>query len=259
MFRFLKIIFLMCGISLVGCSTIQTPELSTFNASTTNDPIDSWSQVLQDYVNDRGQIDFIGLSKKPEQLNHYVHYVSIIDPETDLELFPNANTKMAHHINAYNAVAMYGVIKLGIPRTNAGLKKVNFFYLKRYKIAGEIQSLYAYEEKIRELGDPRVHFILNCMSIGCPILPRTPIQAEGLGDTLHQATIDFFADPSKIRIDHDNKTVYFSEILKFYRDEFLTQADSLISYANQYVSKDIPLDYKVKFIPYDWTINQTSP
>ena len=42
-------------------------------------------------------------------------------------------------------------------------------------------SLYTFEnEVIRPLGEPRVHFALNCLVRGCPRLPPTPFVAERL-------------------------------------------------------------------------------
>ena len=48
-----------------------------------------------------------------------------------------------------------------------------------------------------------------------------------------------------------------SEILKFYKGEFITHTGSLIAYINQYIDEDIPENYDVEFVPYDWTINKS--
>ena len=55
----------------------------------------------------------------------------------------------------------------GIPETLAGVRKIGFFALGKVQVGGEAISLYDYENKvIRPLGDARIHFALNCMSVG---------------------------------------------------------------------------------------------
>jgi len=155
-------------------------------------------------------------------------------------------------------MALYAVIRAGIPQTNAGLRKIRFFFLRRYRIAGVKQSLHRYEKGIREAGDPRVHFALNCMSVSCPRLPRTPFTAAGLDAELEREARSFFGEPRNLALDHAARKVRVSSILEFYTSEFLARADSLVAYINRYVPEPIPVDYAVEFIPYDWTINRAS-
>jgi hypothetical protein len=50
-------------------------------------------------------------------------------------------------------------------------QKIRFFLLRKYRVGGEDMSLYALENDIiRPLGEPRVHFALNCMAVSCPRL-----------------------------------------------------------------------------------------
>ncbi|MFT4823690.1 MAG: hypothetical protein ACJAUG_001456 [Halioglobus sp.] len=81
------------------------------------------------------------------------------------------------------------------------------------------------------LGDARAHFALNCMVRDCPRLPRVPFRAELLDQQLESASWEFVA--SEKCSDHG-------------------------SYINRYVKNQIPKSFKVKFIKYDWTINQRS-
>ena len=244
-----RFILLLSSGALVGCVNMPLPG-AVINEQ---EALASWQTVLATYVNDQGQIDFIALNKKPLDLFRYVNFISEHQPSG------TAAEKLAHYINAYNAMAMYAVLKSGLPKSNDGLKKFSFFFLKRYRIAGENQSLFKYEKMIRELGDPRVHFILNCMSVGCPKLPQIPMQAATLEETLELETRAFFQDKTKLVVDHRNKIMKVSEILKFYTPEFLVKAPSLVAYVNLYLPQEqkIPLDYQVEFIPYDWTFNQS--
>ena len=46
--------------------------------------------------------------------------------------------------------------------------------------------------------------------------------------------------------------------MKFYTKDYVASGkkQDLIAYVNQYREDAIPADYKVKFLKYDWTINQ---
>jgi len=163
--------------SLTACVSIGMPPDP---APERQAALQSWSRVLTSAVDASGRVDFASLAASPADLNRFVGYVAKVDPVADTATFPSADARLAHYLNGYNVMSMYGVVRLGIPRTNAGLRKIGFFFLRRYVIGGRKQSLQTYETGIRQLGDPRVHFALNCMSVSCPTLPREPFLAEGL-------------------------------------------------------------------------------
>jgi hypothetical protein len=49
--------------------------------------------------------------------------------------------------------------------------------------------------------------------------------------------------------------VWLSELLNFYPEDFVPLvAPSLLAYANRYAVQPAPLDYAVRFTPYDWTV-----
>lgn len=51
------------------------------------------------------------------------------------------------------------------------------------------------------------------------------------------------------------RTVWLNEILDFYTEDFVpVPADDLIDDADRYAPRRIPIDYAVRFTPYDWTI-----
>jgi hypothetical protein len=212
--------------------------------------------VLDARVDELGRIDFSGVAEDPADLDVYVAWVAAVSPESSPGTFPSPETRLAYYLNAYNALAMYNVIQSGVPATLAD-RKFRFFYRDRLVMGGRRISLYELENGIvRPLGDPRIHFALNCMVRGCPRLPRVPFEAARLDAQLDEAAWLFLGEERNVRLDPSAKTVHFSEILRFYTKDFLAKAPSLIEYANRYRSEPIPADYKVRFIPYDWTVNR---
>ena len=218
----------------------------------------SWQQVLDDYVDVDGQIDFKGIKSAPQDLERFVSWIARYSPVSSPNMFPTESDRLAYYINSYNALAVYGVIKKNIPVGFTSFSsRSDFFYLAEFIIGGENISLYDYENKIiRKLGEPRIHFALNCMVKGCPRLPRKSFTAQNLNQQLNSATKEFFSSKKHLAVEDANRIVKFSEILSFYTDDFISKdTPTLIDYANLWLEDPIPSDYTVKFFPYDWTIN----
>ena len=223
-------------------------------------PQEALARVLSRYVDDLGRVDFAGLAGDRNDLDRFVAWVYAIGPENRPDLFPSRADVLAYHVNAYNALAIYSVIDAGIPQSLGGLRKFTFFYLREVSVGGKAMSLYAYENKvIRPLGEERVHFALNCMAVGCPRLPRVPFEAKTLDADLDREAQRFFNEDRNVQVDAAKRGVRFSQILDFYPADFLAKAPSLIAYANRYRATPIPADYRVEFIPYDWTVNRQKP
>jgi hypothetical protein len=213
----------------------------------------AWARVLRQHVDARGQIDFAAITAQPMDLETWIAYVARVSPRSHPQRFSTPAAVMAYYIDAYNGLAMYGVIRSGVLPE----QKLRFFLLRQYVIGGGEMSLYALEnDLIRPLGEPRVHFALNCMSKSCPRLPRVPWDSTRLNAQLNAAATEFLNTPEHIRVDHEARSVYLSEIFSFYTEDFLQQASSLIDYVNRYRERLIPTHYRVKFIPYDWRLNK---
>ncbi len=254
----LQMALLMAAMCLLSaCSTIVKPTLRDEPPLSLVQAERGYAAVLQRHVNGQGDVDFAALRDDPSSsglraLEAYVHAIGA----TPLGAAPTPQGNLAHMINAYNALSMYNVIASGIPATHADWAKVKFFVLRKFEIGGTFLSLRAFENDIiRKLNEPRIHFALNCSAVSCPVLPRTPFSADRLDEELERETRAFFARPENLRIEPGRRTVYLNEILRFYTEDFTpAHAPSLIAYAQRYAASVIPLDYKVVFTPYDWTV-----
>ena len=239
------------ALGLTACATIAAPpSLPTTAAS---DPLVAWERVLRAHVLEDGRIDFVGLRRDARDLEAYVAWVATHGPRATPELFPTDTARLAYYINAYNAAAMYQVVAT----TRRPEQQVRFFLLTAFTIDGGRTSLYQLEHAvIRPLGDPRVHFALNCMVRGCPRLPREPFDPSRLDAQLEREARRFLNEPRNVQVDASLRVVRVNSILRFYRADFLATAPSLIGYANRYREDRLPEDYAVEFIPYDWTLHQ---
>lgn len=217
---------------------------------------EAWGRVLATYVNERGEVDFEALSAKREDITLYLGYVA----ETPLESLSEPITRLAHMVNAYNALSMFNVVDSGIPESHAGFNKVSFFVFKKHTIGGKRLSLYGFENDVirplaNELGLPEIHFALNCSAVSCPVLPRKPFTAGAFKQELEREARAFFARPENYRIEATERTVYLNEILDFYTKDFVpAHGANLVVYANKYAPQAAPADFKVRFAPYNWTV-----
>ncbi len=239
---------------LAGCSTLApAPDVPAPNQQSAQE---AWARVLEGFVDARGEVDFDALARNRGDLDRYVRHVA----DTPLASLPQGRERLAYMINAYNALSMFNVLQSGIPATHAGWNKVVFFVLRKVQVGGEAMSLRSFENDVirpvtRGMNDPRVHFALNCSALACPVLPRTPFSAAALEAELERETRAFFARPDNFRIDAASRTVWLSELLDFYPEDFVPMpAASLLEYANRYAPRPAPLDFAVRFTPYDWTV-----
>ena len=256
-----KLTLLFTVVLLGACAAVPRPSGIPADpsgiANPGTPPYDAWTRVLEQFVDAEGRVDFDSLAKNRADLDRFVSYVYDTAPNNQPQLFTSPEAVLAFHLNAYNALAMHKVIESSIPVTLAGFNKVRFFYFGKLQTGGAPVSLYDYEnDVIRALGEARVHFALNCMSVGCPRLPREPFLAATLEQQLERAARRFFNDPRHITVDPARKVVRLSEILQFYPEDFLKVAPSLISYVNRYRDIKVPDSYAIEYIPYDWTINR---
>ncbi|MBS0420962.1 MAG: DUF547 domain-containing protein [Proteobacteria bacterium] len=216
----------------------------------------TWSDVLARHVDAQGRVDFSGLGNDRAGLDDVVRFIAAVDPMSSPDLFPTQNSRLAYYIDAYNALAMYGVLDAGVPKRFGLLGRIRFFVLRKFVIGGRTLSLYRFENNvIRPLGDPRVHFALNCMSVSCPRLPQSAFTADALDQELDAAAREFVAEQRNVTVDSERREVRISAIFKFYTQDFLAQSPDLLSYINRYRSAPIPTNYKVVFADYDWSIN----
>ena len=252
--RMLWRVILLLAALLGGCSTlVPTPQRAAPDAAAAQA---AWARVLHRFVNQQGEVDFAALAAMPADLEGYVRHIA----DTPLIAYPDGSARLAHMINAYNALSMFNVIDSGIPATHAGFNKVTFFLIRKLEIGGERLSLRGFENDVirpyaRQRNDPRIHFALNCSAVSCPVLPRTPFTAAGLDAELERETQAFFARHENFRIDTVNRTVWLSELLDFYPEDFVpSAAPSLLAYAHRFVAQAAPADFRLRFAPYDWTV-----
>src|SRR5262249_50045397 len=115
---------------LSGCSTLvplpagPTPAPPAAHAA--------WARVLAKHVDAAGEVDFPALASDRADLDSYVRHVA----QVPLQSVPGGPLRLAHMINAYNALSMYNVLESGTPASLAGWAKLEFFVLRKFDVGG---------------------------------------------------------------------------------------------------------------------------
>jgi hypothetical protein len=182
--------------------------------------------------------------------------------------------RMAFLINAYNAftveliLANYPVksIKdIGSDLFNNRWKK------KFFKLLGEDSYLDRVEhETLRKPGsydEPRVHFALNCASIGCPMLREEAYVAERLEMQLEQQAVRFLSDRARNRVGAQGR-LEVSKIFDWFKEDWTSGYRGIRSREQYFAGyakllTDNPEHQKavaegkaaLGFLEYDWTLN----
>jgi hypothetical protein len=218
-----------------------------------------FDQVLQKYVNSQGRVNYAGLKNNPGTLESYLDLLAVNAP-SDRATF---QTGLAFWINAYNALTIKGVLD-HYPITS--VRKVKpfggFFSRIKFQVGGRSYTLNDIEHGIirYEFGDPRIHFVLICASLGCPIMENRAFFPETLEERLDIAAAKFINNPEKVRLDRENGILYLSQIFEWYAEDFEDTHDSVINFISEYLPEvDAAFlkgkEVQIQYVQYDWSLN----
>ncbi len=209
------------------------------------------SRIVED-----GKVDYARVEKERKVLDRYLTGVAKADVAK-----ADKRTVLAFYINAYNAAVLSLVVKYvrGKGPKGADLEGVlavkNFFDKKEIRVGNELLSLNELEARGRKLGDPRIHFAVNCASISCPVLLDRAWTPETLDKDLDAATRFYFASDHGLQI--KDGRLHVTALLKWYKNDFGGEEDVrafLLRYAPKAAKKR--LDGDITFIDYDWRLNK---
>jgi Protein of unknown function, DUF547 len=212
-----------------------------------NDFFSQADTFLKVHVNN-GRVAYADIKAKPQQLDALVSQIM------SFELVKmNKTTKVAFMINAYNILAIKGIIDEYPVKSPMSIN--NFFDKQIYNVGGKIMSLNQLEkEELYPLAeDPRLHFVLVCAAISCPKLANFAYVPSKLGEQIEATTRKNLNDPDFIKVDKNKFRL--SEIFNWYSADFNSKEQNVIDFINRY--REIKMDTKmgVRFYSYNWDLN----
>jgi hypothetical protein len=227
----------------------------------------AWQSFLDQYL--APQPDGVNLvaynradqSEGRSALQNYLQMLADIDPR-DLD----RNEQFAYWVNLYNALTVEVVLsnpdKKSIRRMGKGLFSFGPWDDALITIAGEEVTLNDIEHRILRpiWQDPRIHFAVNCASLGCPNLQPQAFRADNLEALLDAAQVEYINQPRGV--DNSSGSLVLSSIFDWYRSDFAADPKGLLRYLARFhqtpdlLSNAAPEQIKYD---YDWTLNSLEP
>lgn len=215
--------------------------------------IEAWARVLDRFVTDDGGFRYAALIADAgalADLDAWLRHVATIDLDP-LE----RDARLALLINAYNAYTLKSVIELW--PVESVLAEPGFFDARTHMVAGSETTLNGLEnDRIRAVfGEPRIHFLVNCASTGCPPLAPVPVTADNLESLLEEHTRQFV----RATVRPTGDSVELSQIFEWFAADF-EPAGGVRAFVASYLEAELAervLDDTVplRFTPYDWSLN----
>lgn len=247
----------------VACSpAAQTADAEWTRSGTIAEPIDHgvWDGLLQRYVkpsNDGvNRVDYAALKQNDAAtLKRYLDAMQAID----ITQYPR-DEQFAYWVNLYNA-ATVDVIIANYPLESIrdiGLVGQGPWKDKVLKVKGQDLSLDDIEHGILRpiWQDVRIHYAVNCASIGCPNLAVRAYTAQSLEPMLEEAAKAYINHPRGFaRVDGE---LIASSIYDWYGSDWGDQA-AVLEHARKYASPEtralLADNVGIDRFDYDWALN----
>lgn len=223
-----------------------------------------WDRLLKTYVveSDDGvnRFDYAGLKANQTDRENLAIYLEQFE---DLDFATlSRDEQFAAWSNIYNALTVQYIIERYPTRS---IKAGSFSGpWKRVKtiVDGDAISLDAIEHRVlRKMGDPRVHYAINCASYSCPNLLLSAWVAETLDADLDMAARQYINHPRGVGL-RKRGGLQVSEIYKWFEDDFggseASVIEHLLVYASDELAADIRANADIKRYHYDWSLNDAN-
>ncbi|MGA0023248.1 MAG: DUF547 domain-containing protein [Burkholderiales bacterium] len=190
----------------------------------------AWDALLKKHVvlidgGKASQVRYAGFAQEPAALKTYLGTLSKVSAQEFSGW--SKPQQMAFLINAYNAYTVEKILTRHPDiRSIWDFGKIfgNPFKDKFFKLLGRDFSLDMIEhETLRKPGaynEPRVHFAVNCASVGCPMLREEAYVPTRLDAQLEEQTRRFLSDRSRNRYNPQSNTLEVSEIFKWFSEDW---------------------------------------
>ena len=227
-----------------------------------------WSDFLRRYLdtsNSDGihRVDYAGVTAEDrEGLKQYLLRLQKI-PVSRLSRIQ----QLPYWINLYNAFTVHLILE-HYPLDSIVDIRYGFFDFgpwdeKLLQIEDEEVSLNDIEHRILRpiWKDPRLHYVLNCASLGCPNLQPESFHPGNVESLLNSGAHNYINHPRGLRFENDDDLL-LSKIYDWYADDFGDNEKELLQHlirnANRSTktrleSFDGDIDYE-----YDWDLNALS-
>jgi hypothetical protein len=268
----------LAAVLLAGCA-------ATVSAQEFDHGHKAWTMLLKKHVvlisdGKASQLDYGGMAKDRPALKAYLQTLSGV-PEAAFNSWSKPQ-RMAFLINAYNAFTVEKILTRYPDIASIwdfGKIFGNPFKDAFFTLFGRPFTLDAIEhETLRKPGaynEPRVHFAVNCASIGCPMLREEAYVAARLDAQLEEQTVRFLSDHSRNRYDAAGQRLVVSKIFDWFKEDwqsgyrgfdgktppitsreaYFARYAKLLADAPEARARIAEGKLPIDFLEYDWSLN----
>ena len=242
----------------------------------------AWDALLKKHVvlvngGKTSKVNYVAFGKDRVALKTYLDSLSAV-PEPEFKGWSKAQ-QMAFLINAYNGYTVELILQNYPVKSIKDIGGVfdNRWKRKFFKLLGQDFYLDKIEhETLRKPGaydEVRVHFAVNCASIGCPMLREEAFTAGNLDKQLEEQTVRFLSDRSRNRFADGKLEV--SMIFNWFKDDWTSGYKGFDGKTSAITSRELwfaryakvlagaPADQAriaegkaaIGFMDYDWNLN----
>jgi hypothetical protein len=173
--------------------------------------------------------------------------------------------QMAYWINLYNALTVqvvldhYPVDSIRDIRISPGWFSTGPWGKKLITVEGEALSLDDIEHRILRpiWRDPRIHYAVNCASIGCPNLQPEPFAGARIEEQLDAAAREFVNGGRALWV--EGRDLRVSSIYRWFQEDFGADDPAVIAHLRHWAGPELAarLDgiSRIRGHDYDWRLN----
>lgn len=178
----------------------------------------------------------------------------------------NQNEQKAYWINLYNGLTVqlildhYPVDSIRDIDISPGFFSDGPWGKKLVQVEGFQLSLDDIEHRILRpiFQDNRVHYAVNCASIGCPNLQEKAFTPENMDILLVQAAHDYINHPRGVRV--TERELIVSSIYDWFAGDFVNGNEAVLnhlrSYADEPLRTQLSRFNRISGYEYDWSLNE---
>jgi len=224
-----------------------------------------WNKFLQTYLkNDPdglNKLDYAGVSAADKKALD--SYIGLLTATPVLKL--NQMEQQPFWINLYNALTVQVVLDHFPVKSirdidiSPGLFSSGPWGKKLVEIDGEQISLDDIEHRILRpiWKDPRIHYAVNCASVGCPDLSAKAYTADTTDAMLGENAVAYINSPRGVKL--DGSDVIVSSIYDWFQEDFGGSEKGVIAHLLKYAQGDrkaaLEKASKISDYDYDWALN----
>ena len=254
---------------------------------------DKCADILSNFVDDKGMVDYRRLKQKRVKLKQLLEEFSRLD-RNGYKSLPKED-RIAFWINTYN-LQMLKIIVENYPIESYRWlhilpgwepdsirhinKRIDGINKQKFIVMDEVFTLPEIEQRFfrKEFDEPRVFLALSHATLSSPPLRNEPYYGHKLCEQLDEQAKKFLSSPLAFMIERQKQKVYLSAILqpKWFGSEFVDKygtdkkfkdqesaVRAVLNFLTNYISEEDKdflevENYAIEYMKYSWRLNDSS-